>query len=78
MAIDVKKVQNWLATKAPNLKCPSCGGKDFAAEQIVGAAIVGPDNGLSLGGPHVPELLVVCSNCGHIIHFSATMIGVSP
>lgn len=32
--------------------------------------------GLVIGGPAIPEIVVVCSHCGHILKFSAGVLGL--
>jgi hypothetical protein len=79
-------VADWLKQKAPKLTCPACNGHKFEGADLVVAVRVkdyspGPVH-VHLGtGQHVrvaPLVPVVCLDCGYVLLFSATVIGVAP
>jgi hypothetical protein len=66
-----QKVINFLNSKAPNLTCSACGGRQFtlAKHLVTGVVLSGGD--LSLGGTSYPMVLVVCQNCANTLQFAA-------
>lgn len=70
---------DWVQKKAPNLRCPSCGNPDFAlSEHLTAASLFQSDAGVMLGGPSYPMFFIVCTNCAHVMHYSAVTSGVLP
>ncbi|MDP2725907.1 MAG: hypothetical protein Q8P59_00045, partial [Dehalococcoidia bacterium] len=59
----LKKVQDWMASKNIRGQCLYCGSSSFTTGEIVAApSHVG--GGMSIGGPTVPMVQVICSTCG--------------
>lgn len=73
-----QKAIDWINRRAPALACPSCKQQNFAiADHLVSANVFTPDGGLMLGGATYPQFLVTCTNCGHVLHYSAVMAGLT-
>jgi hypothetical protein len=47
------------------------------ADHLVSAPVYS-SNGMYLGGPSYPCVMVVCSNCGYTMFHNAVVIGVVP
>lgn len=58
-----------------NMHCPMCGGakfeviKGWSSTQIQGAKL-----GITIGGPAIPSLTVVCCRCGFISQHSSDVL----
>jgi hypothetical protein len=66
----------WLQAKLPNLRCPLCGTEGF----IIGELLASPVmlNNVINVAQAVPLVPVVCRNCGHVLLFSAVLMGLAP
>lgn len=72
------KIIAWLAQKAPNRRCPSCGTQKWAISQhFVTPTILGPGGNLTLGGTTYPMFFTVCVNCGKTEFYNAVLAGLS-
>jgi hypothetical protein len=79
-------VADWLTQKIPQLTCPACNGRKFEGADLVVAVRVrdyapGPVHVHLGAGQHVrlaPLVPLVCLDCGHVLLFSATVLGVAP
>lgn len=72
----IKKIEEKGATQP----CPRCGNNNFAIvdgylNQSVQKEISG---GLIIGGPSIPSVAVVCSNCGFISQHALGSLGLLP
>lgn len=73
-----QKAIDWLNRKAPVLACPSCKQQNFVlADHLVTANVMSATGEVSLGGASYPQFLVTCTNCGHVLHYSAVMAGIT-
>lgn len=79
-----KKVQEnlnkKLQEKGRSYVCPICGNNNFIladgfANDMLQETIGG---GLVIGGPAIPEFVVVCGHCGYVMKFSAGILGLLP
>lgn len=68
-----------LQEKERNLTCPVCGNNNFIlADGFSNDLLQDHLGGLVIGGPAIPEIVVVCGHCGHILKFSAGVLGLLP
>ena len=70
-----KEIAGWISKRAPDLKCSVCGQKHFVLADHVIAGFIHSGGGLALGGATYPQVMVICTNCGHTIQFNAVVIG---
>lgn len=69
---------DWLTDKWGQTggKCYVCQASHWA----IGPHLVTPtlysETGFWAGGPSYPEALIICTNCGHTVHFNAIAIGL--
>lgn len=72
-----KKILAFLRERAPDLRCPACGGqKHTLAEHLVSPVIVNPAGGVTLGGVNYPMVLVFCDRCLKASFFAAVPMGI--
>lgn len=58
-------------------KCPVCNNDRFIYSD--GISLINLQSslkGMVLGGPRIPAIIVICNNCGHIMHFSLIKLGL--
>ena len=66
----------WLNERGVNAKCPCCKpGQLQLVEYAVRLPIYTPGT-LMVGGPEIPNILLVCPNCGYSQHHNAILIGL--
>lgn len=60
-------------------QCPMCGVNDFAISD--GYVVVVMQEGfrtLTIGGPSIPAIALICKNCGFISHHALGALGLLP
>ena len=63
----------------PNIECPICHNKQFIiADGYFNSSIQGNLNGMSLGGPSIPSIGIICNRCGFISHHALGVLGLIP
>jgi DNA-directed RNA polymerase subunit RPC12/RpoP len=77
-----KKIQDSLNSKLQEkdrkIACPVCGNLKFIlADGFTRDSLQDDVNAYLVGGPEIPEIVLVCSHCGHILKFSAGILGIS-
>jgi hypothetical protein len=69
-------VREWLSEKCGSLRCFCCG----TASWVTGGSFVNVGYDLHTGNifyhDGIPQVSIVCSNCGYIMSFSTAVIGV--
>lgn len=65
--------EKWVTDKG----CPICTSNQWR----IGDALVAPMNstpggGVMIGGPTYPQLMLICTNCGHTHYFNAVVMGL--
>lgn len=65
----IDKLQHYLSGQKG---CLRCGAQDLTPGEIIG---LNPPN--TLGGQHVPCVVLACGNCGHIELISAKLAGLA-
>jgi hypothetical protein len=71
-----EKILSSLRTKA-KAHCPMCGGTNWELwEEMVGAMAASPQGGIGIGGPYIPMVQIVCTNCGFVSHHAVGVLGI--
>src|SRR4051812_36210594 len=76
---DQERVVKWLTEKCGQFRCFCCGTYGWSVEPIATMPVV-VDVHTTRVHYHagVPQITVVCRNCGHLVYFSAGTIGFKP
>ncbi len=73
-----RKADEWLKIHCKaSLSCPVCGQTDFQLQQTLGIVPLFGGGATMLGSGY-PALVMVCTNCAHMMLFNAIMAGVIP
>ena len=64
------RLEQWLNSRGIRFNCPICGSTQWETGEIVTAA------NMSGQGDELPMVQVICSNCGYVMFFAATPIGL--
>ena len=76
LTVQQQKVQSWLQDKNVSGTCSVCKTQtNWSIGEIVASPTLS-GKGMSLGGPTVPMVQVVCGNCGYVMHFGAVPMGI--
>ena len=82
---DIKKkiqenLNKKLQEKGRNLVCPICGNNNFIlADGFVNELLQETmGGGLVIGGPAIPEVVIICGHCGYAMKFSSGILGLLP
>src|SRR4029077_9083265 len=60
-------------------KCPMCGNQNFAIADAYFLNLLQPDlKSISLGGPTIPSIAIVCTNCGLISQHALGSLDLLP
>jgi hypothetical protein len=70
-ATDTTRANQWLVAR--NYKCPVCSGVSLQYD----AANI-PVAPISTTSQTIATVIVVCTSCGHVDFFSATLLGINP
>lgn len=71
----IKKLADWIESKAPDLKCVACGSNDWSAQDIVATPTWDVDETKNTRST-VPMVQLICKNCAYVIFFSAEAISL--
>jgi hypothetical protein len=64
--------------KKINASCPICSKQNWTfGDEIVSANSVSLGGSMSLGGPFIPMVQIVCNNCGFVSHHAVALLGIS-
>lgn len=59
--------------------CPMCGNAHFTiADAYLTNTLQADFNSVTLGGPSIPSLAIICTNCGFISQHSLGILGLLP
>jgi hypothetical protein len=75
---DMQKAQAWLVEKWKNRSCPFHGPTNWEIGQYVIGTVTFSTEGLKIGGPTYPMLVITCSTCGHAVFVNAIQVGIVP
>lgn len=73
---DSNKAIHHLRTKWANRPCPMCGGGPWTVQDSTFQLMEFSEGGLVLGGPVLPVIPVVCTNCGNTVLVNAIVSGI--
>lgn len=74
-----EKIINALKEKIPNLRCPACSHVGFGLAEGYFAHDIQPDLvNRRMGGPNVPTVPLICTNCGYVMEFAAGALNLLP
>ena len=73
-----KRAVDTLTKKGVKTQCPMCSNNNFIlAEGYFNQTMQGNfHGGLILGGPSIPSVAIVCTNCGFISHHALGALGL--
>lgn len=76
---DMEKVKKWIYEKNNNLKCFACGNSIWDIQNI-STIPIGYDVHSTRFHYHngIPQISIICRNCGYIMHYSANIMGFKP
>jgi hypothetical protein len=57
-------------------RCVVCGNNSWEMGNVIAPPIYATNNALTIGGPVVPVVPMVCRNCGNTIQFAAGALGL--
>ena len=77
-AIDTQKLLEHLRAKWLNRPCPICQGGPWSVSDKTFQLLEFNQAGLTLGGPVVPVVPVICTNCGNTVLINALIVGLVP
>ena len=69
------KLTKWLNAKVADKSCRKCGQNSWELGDIVSAPIQTKE-GISIGGPSIPTVIVACGNCAFVELYAAAAIGL--
>lgn len=68
-----------LQEKGAVMPCPRCGKNQFTlADGYLNNSLQQDLNGITIGGPSIPSVAVVCTNCGYISQHAIGVLGLLP
>ena len=75
-----EKVVEILKEKNVNLPCPRCSGRNWSIEGFFNQPLQQPIfwQGLAIGGPSIPSVVVICKNCGYISQHALGALDLLP
>lgn len=72
-----KEIINSLNKKGVRIHCPMCEHKNFIiADGYFNHPMQSNLEGVSFGGPSIPTIAIVCSNCGFISQHALGVLGL--
>ena len=72
-----EKIIKELNSRKTDPSCPMCGNKNFAVADAYFNNILQDDfSSLQLGGPSIPTIPVICTNCGFIAQHALGVLGL--
>jgi len=58
--------------------CPVCSANALTiADDVYTVLVYHPVTGVEKSAPAFPQVVIVCTNCAHILNFSATVMGIT-
>lgn len=68
-----------LAKLQQPLKCPLCGNSQFSlADAYIRNDLQGDLRNISIGGPSIPAIAIICNNCGFISQHALGALDLLP
>ncbi|MDJ1481872.1 hypothetical protein QNI16_15330 [Cytophagaceae bacterium YF14B1] len=69
------QVRSWIDSKTGSLTCPVCQSKSKSVEGMVAMFPVNTEKNVDMNF-QMPVVIVACGNCGYIMPFSASKMGL--
>ena len=72
-----KQIQDWLKENwkgASNCSVCLANSWNIAGHLVTPTILV--EGGMSIGGSYYPQVMSICSNCGHTVYFNAMVMGI--
>ena len=66
----------WLRAKGVREDCLACGRNIWKGGDVIAPPTAPGGGGTVVGGPNFPLVQIVCGNCGYVMHFDCTSIGL--
>jgi hypothetical protein len=58
--------------------CPMCNSSNWSLEnQVVATTATSLGGGMAMGGPYIPMVQLVCTNCGFVSHHAVGALGIN-
>ncbi len=75
---DKRKIIAKLAEKKVVASCPMCSNKNFtlADGYFTNPLQMSPQGGLLIGGPSIPTIAIICTQCGFISQHALGILGL--
>lgn len=71
-----ERILSSLRTKI-RANCPMCTQTNWElGQEMVGVMAASPQGGIGIGGPYVPMVQVICTNCGFVSHHAVGVLGI--
>ena len=68
-----------LSQNKTKLKCPMCSNRNFTIADAYLRNDLQPDiRNVNLGGPSIPAIAIICTNCGFISQHAIGALGLMP
>lgn len=77
---DKNKIISELSSHITNLRCPMCQGKNFVIADGYFNNMIQTNfsDGLVIGGPSIPTIGIVCTNCGFVSQHALGILKLMP
>ncbi|MCX8514660.1 MAG: hypothetical protein ORN24_03750 [Burkholderiales bacterium] len=73
------KIAKTITERGALLPCPRCGKNQFTlADGYVNTPLQNALNEFIIGGPSIPSVAVICTNCGYISNHAIGVLGLMP
>ena len=71
-------IKDWMKDKwREGANCSVCGVNNWqVGDHLVASPIAPKSGGMVIGGSVYPQVMSICTNCGHTVYFNAVVIGV--
>ena len=58
--------------------CPLCGARNWnMADELCAVPATSLGGGMAIGGPMIPMIQVICTNCGFVAHHAVGALGIN-
>ena len=73
----IEKIVAQLSTRAPNSgACQVCKNGRYTIAPHLVTPLINQEEGLLMGGPSYPQVMLICGNCGHTRYHNVIALGV--
>jgi predicted RNA-binding Zn-ribbon protein involved in translation (DUF1610 family) len=72
-----QEIAQKLSKKIVKIQCPMCGHNKFIlTDGYFNHSVQANTNHISIGGPSVPTIAIICSNCGFVSQHAIGILGL--